>query len=108
MQIFKFLAALLAIATLGVVGCGEKEAANSGTEGQYASPESMSGDAGDMADPGEEAPAEEAPAEEAPAEEAPAEEAPAEEAPAEEAPAEEAPAEEAPAEEAPAEEEAAE
>ena len=64
MQIFKFLAALLAIATLGVVGCGEKEAANSGTEGQYASPESMSGDAGDMADPGEEAPAEEAPAEE--------------------------------------------
>ena len=74
MQIFKFLAALLAIATLGVVGCGEKEAANSGTEGQYASPESMSGDAGDMADPGEEAPAEEAPAEEAVTEE-PAEEA---------------------------------
>ena len=104
MQIFKFLAALLAIATLGVVGCGEKEAANSGsTEGQYASPDTMAGESGDMADPGEEAPAEEAPAEEAPAEEAPAEEAPAEEAPAEEAPAEEAPAEEAPAEEEAAE-----
>ena len=78
MQIFKFLVALLAIATLGVIGCGEEKAENSGTEGQYASPESMSGDAGDMTDPGEEAPAEEAPAEEAPAEEAPAEEAAAE------------------------------
>ena len=77
MQIFKFLVALLAIATLGVIGCGEEKAENSGTEGQYASPESMSGDAGDMTDPGEEAPAEEAPAEEAPAEEA-AEYAPAE------------------------------
>ena len=104
MQIFKFLAAFLAIATLGIIGCGEK-AAESGTEGQYANPSEMMGEAGEMADPtGEEAPAEEAPAEEAPAEEAPAEEAPAEEAPAEEAPAEEAPAEEAPAEEAPAEE----
>ena len=97
MQIFKFLAALLAIATLGIIGCGEEKAADSGTEGQYANPSEMMGEAGEMADP-EAAPAEEA-AEEAPAEEAAAEEAPAEEAPAEEA-AEEAPAEEAPAEEA--------
>ena len=75
MQIFKFLAALLAIATLGIIGCGEEKAADSGTEGQYANPSEMMGDAGEMADPtAEEAPAEEAPAEEA-AEEAPAEEA---------------------------------
>ena len=90
MQIFKFLAALLAIATLGIIGCGEEKTADSGTEGQYANPSEMMGEAGEMADPTaeEEAPAEEA-AEEAPAEEA-AEEAPAEEAPAEEAAAEEA------------------
>ena len=73
MQIFKFLVALLAIATLGVIGCGEEKAANSGTEGEYANPSDMMGDSSEMADPGEEA-AEEAPAEEA-AEEAPAEEA---------------------------------
>ena len=70
MQIFKFLAALLAIATLGIIGCGEEKAADSGTEGQYANPSEMMGDAGEMADPtAEEAPAEEAPAAEAEAEE---------------------------------------
>ncbi|MGC6449978.1 MAG: hypothetical protein ACON5G_05790 [Pirellulaceae bacterium] len=84
MQIIKILAAFLVIATVGIIGCGEKKAAESGTEGQYANPGEMN--TGDMPEePVEEG---EAPAEEAPAEEAPAEEAPAEEAPAEEAPAE--------------------
>ena len=57
MQIFKILAAFLAIATLGIVGCGEEEAADGGTEGTYAAPGDMMGEAGEMADP--EAPAEE-------------------------------------------------
>ena len=68
---------------VGIIGCGEKKAAESGTEGQYANPGEMN--TGDM--PEEPAEEGEAPAEEAPAEEAPAEEAPAEEAPADEAPA---------------------
>ncbi len=95
------LCLLLAIAALGITGCSEEKAADSGAEGTHVTSGEMMDDAGDMADPTKEAPAEEA-AEGAPAEEAPAEEAPAEEAPAEEAPAEEAPAEEAPAQDTPA------
>ena len=36
MQIIKILAAFLVIATVGIIGCGEEKAAESGTEGQYA------------------------------------------------------------------------
>ena len=32
MQIIKILAAFLVIATVGIIGCGEKKAAESGTE----------------------------------------------------------------------------
>ncbi len=71
MQIFKILAAFLAIATVGIIGCGEEKAAESGTEGQYANPTEMMGEAEMPEEPAEEAaeePAEEAaeePAEEA-------------------------------------------
>ena len=75
MQIFKILAAFLAVATLGIIGCGNDDSGSSSeTQGQYAAPGDMNADTGDMADPADEGGEEEAPAEEA-AEEAPAEEA---------------------------------